>query len=358
MEKNKKKAEMSSTMLVSVILLVISFGILILVISKLNFNTQSEYETCHLSVVERGSLLDVFNLKEAAPLSCRTKKICVRGDELIDKEKCGEFENVKSVDYANVKSNDQVEKLISEEMVTCWRMMGEGRISLYSDVSADYGIGDVSSNCVICSRIAFNEKTLEKKGVGLKDINVLNYMITHKIPGQNMSYYSYLSGDSPVKISVKDNLIIPIKNETGGIENINVDLKNIRTEEGSEADEVAILYMQISTPTKMGALKNVGWTALGVGTATFVGGGPLAWIAKKALSVCKTGYGALACAGIATIAISYQQINAELNRGVVAGYCGDVAVGENARNGCSVVRTVKYDVQDIKKYCSVIESIP
>jgi cystathionine beta-lyase len=38
--------------------------------------------------------------------------------------------------------------------------------------------------------------------------------------------------------------------------------------------------------------------------------------------------------------------------------CGDVSVGKDARDGCSVVRTVNYNVKDLSQYCSIIESIP
>jgi len=45
-----------------------------------------------------------------------------------------------------------------------------------------------------------------------------------------------------------------------------------------------------------------------------------------------------------------------INQYITAGYCGDVSYGDNAREGCSVVRLVDYNITEIKKYCAVIES--
>ena len=61
-------------------------------------------------------------------------------------------------------------------------------------------------------------------------------------------------------------------------------------------------------------------------------------------------------AGLAIVAAAAQQINIIHQRGVTAGYCGDVTVGSEAREGCSSVRLVDYDLEQIKTYCSVIES--
>ena len=54
----------------------------------------------------------------------------------------------------------------------------------------------------------------------------------------------------------------------------------------------------------------------------------------------------------------YQYYSVSANKAVSASYCGDVMNGDSAREGCSVVRTINYNLEDISKYCSSIESIP
>ena len=49
--------------------------------------------------------------------------------------------------------------------------------------------------------------------------------------------------------------------------------------------------------------------------------------------------------------------NVAYNRAISAGYCGDFEVGSEARNGCSSVRTINYNPEDLSKYCSIVESI-
>jgi len=62
--------------------------------------------------------------------------------------------------------------------------------------------------------------------------------------------------------------------------------------------------------------------------------------------------------GIATIITGiYQAVNIPIQRSVAAGYCGDVKFGSESGEGCSVVRTMNYDVEDLKQYCSVIEGL-
>jgi len=54
----------------------------------------------------------------------------------------------------------------------------------------------------------------------------------------------------------------------------------------------------------------------------------------------------------------YEQLNTLNNRAITAGYCGDISVGREARDGCSIVRMIDYDKEDLSKYCHIVESIP
>ena len=319
---------------------------------------------CHNSVVLRGSAATVLpeGGQSYVPLNCKTEKICIRGKKLFEKGKCEEFENLKDVRYIDVSSVKEIEKVIADEIIECWNMMGKGKLSLFSDFWVSQGLGQAYSTCMICSRIAFDEETLAEKGINPSKRDVLGYMKSHYIPNGNISYYEYLGGKSSV--SVKDNIQLEIEKD-GKKEKVDIDLREIKSQDTSEntlsdEEEIAVLFMQISAPSSIESLYNIEQSIFGVtGTTYFFGGVPLAIAGiKKVISSCASPVGAVICGSLAFIAITAQQVTTIYNQGVAAGYCGDVVAKDQARRGCSVVRTLKYDADEIKNYCSVIESIP
>ena len=169
--KTNKKANISTTVLITVIFLITSFVIILLAYGSVDFGGLSDKEICHESVLLRGTLPGL-GIREISPLQCKTEKICIRGDKFFGKGNCNEdFGELKEVKYTNADSLEDVEKTIADNVVDCWSMMGKGEISLYSEGWASFGFGGVTSNCVICSRIAFDTKTLEEKG--FKNLEVI-----------------------------------------------------------------------------------------------------------------------------------------------------------------------------------------
>ncbi len=356
MKKENKKGSLTATQLVTIILLVIGFAILLFVFYQINWTGQIDKQICHESVILRAT--SPLATQGLVPLKCRTSKICVSSGIIGGKCK-KEFENAKGITKVKVKEVEQIEKLVTQEIIDCWTMMGEGKVSLFSQYWAErFGVGGVYSTCVICSRVAFDEKL----DLNLDEMNVLDYMVRHRIPDGEVSYYEYLTSEGG-KMSVGDSLTItdidkdeegnPIVEEEGDLETIN--FKELEDPFESK-DEMAILFMQISAPEHGDSILNIGKAVLGVGIGSFVGP---SWVRKGVVKVAKAiGLkGGLITLGVAVVAAGAQQINVAHSRGVTAGYCGDVSVGKDARNGCSVVRTVKYNAEEIDKYCSVLENI-
>jgi hypothetical protein len=356
-----KKGSIAANQLVIIILLITGFAIVILVFSQINWTGQIDREVCHQSVILRATIPSAG--QTLVPLKCKTSKLCVTSG--IIGGKCEEdFQNAKGITKNKVSEVKQVEKLISKEIVDCWTMMGEGKVSLFSQYWANtFGVGSVYPTCVICSRIAFDEKL----DLDLDNINVLKYMREHKIPNGNISYYAYLTeegGQFSVDIDSlevknieegksKEGEVIPVVDEE---DSTIIDSSQLEFENPKESkEEMAILFMQISAPGQIDALLNLGKGVLGIGAAGAYFAGP-SLVAKgiKAVGV----KGGLITLAIAAVGAGIQQLNVVYNRGVTAGYCGDISVGEEARNGCSVVRAVNYNLEEIQSYCSVIESIP
>jgi len=355
-----KKGSITANQLVIIILLITGFAIVLLVFSQISWTGQIDKEVCHQSVILRATIPSAG--QALVPLKCKTSKLCVTSGFIGGK--CEEdFQNAKGITKNKVSEVKQVEKLISQEIVDCWTMMGEGKVSLFSQYWADtFGVGSVYPTCVICSRIAFDEKL----DLDLDNINVLKYMREHKIPNGNISYYAYLAEEGQFSVDIDslevknigeekvDGNEIPIIDEGS----TTIDSSNLNDWEDPLKEpkgEMAILFMQISAPNHGDSILNIGKGILGMGIVGGTFAGPsLAIKGIKAVGV----KGGLITLAVAAVGAGIQQLNVAYNRGVTAGYCGDISVGEEARNGCSVVRAVNYNLEEIQSYCSVIESIP
>lgn len=352
----KDKRGIAIAMIVTIILVIIGFVILLYFYSSLDLTSNIDKEVCHQSVVYRASLPEFAGVKEYVPLKCRTTKICITPGG-----SCDEFRGISGVVNAKVRDQEDVEQIIAKEIIDCWLTMGEGKLSLFNDwLARTYGFGTVSSSCVICSRIAFDEEGLEKEGIDLNKIDVLNYMITHKMPGKDTSYYIYLTGNRG-KMSLRDNRIDNVKiefpetleSETGeNQEEVSLFFEEMGEGTKEKAEELSVMFMQVYSPDYWDVFQNDLITLLGGSIGGFVLGGKYAGKAMTAAVKSPGIWVLLAVVGI------YQYNSISNNQAVTAGYCGDISVSGEAKKGCSVVRTVNYNEDDLSKYCSIIESIP
>jgi len=325
-----KKGELLTSQIIGFILLAVAFIIVLWVYSSIAFPSQIDSTTCHESVIFRATLNSVTggSVGKLTPLQCKTRKICLGGD-------CGEFEgakNVLNIKTKEIKDEKDIEKVVAQEMVNCWTMMGEGKASVFSpELYEKFQLSDVKSACVICSRIAISEKVDED----IKNkANPMDYMFKHKVPGLETSYYEFFSGDSS-GATVQDEIM---KEEA----------------EGESASEVAIIFMQAETGDKGWALakQNV-IGAFGIGFASKQVG--ISFFARKAaVAIGGTGTAVAAIFGAGAIA-GIQTYNVYNNEQIIAGYCGDISLGE--KKGCSVVRAIPYDVENLREYCGYIDSI-
>ena len=324
-----KKGELMTSQIIGFILLVVSFVIVLWVYSSIAFPDQIDRTTCHESVVLRATLGAVTPLKlgsKFTPLQCKTEKICLGGD-------CREFEGAKNV--LNIKAKEiedkrDIEKEIVQSMVNCWTMMGEGKVAVFTPtIPVQYAISSVKSTCVICSRIAVSENIPNE----IKDeADPMDYMIKHRVPGKNISYYEFFSGDSS-GATVDNELLKKDKN----IDN--------------EVPEVAVVFMQaiVGDDTFDGMLKKDLTAILAGGAGISQIGG--AFVLSKVVTFA-SGIPVAILAGAGAITQTYYVYH---NREIILGYCGDIALGE--KEGCSVVRVIPYDVENLKQYCGRLESI-
>jgi len=337
-----------ANLIVALIVLLAGFAVLMWFFLGFLWGQNIDKETCHQSVILRGTSPSMT--QNYVPLKCKTQKYCVtKGGNCEDSFGEGEkFAKVK------VRNSEDIEQFLAREMVDCWNMMGQGKISLFASYwTSNYGIGTVYPTCVICDRVAF-DKSLKQENL-LENVNLWNYMGTHKVSGKEISYLEYFGGSVSAKDTNFD--ISGLGTDDKGNVKLTTTTEKIAltAEQGTtqeKYEDLDLLFMQISAPSSSGVIKNT----LKDAGLTFGAGAVLApkFISAAGGAVRAAGWWTLV--GVA-LAGGYQQYSVYANRGITASYCGDVSVGSEARDGCSVVRTVNHEASDIEQYCQVVESI-
>lgn len=397
MKLKNKKGDLTTSQIILIISLLMGFTIVGYFVYHIFVQDTIDRETCHDSVVIRATLPS--GTEGFMPLKCKTQKYCITSG-LIGGNCEDTYGNEKGVRVTKVKvtNKEQIEKFIAQENIECWNMMGEGQLSLFSQGSAQYfGLGKIYPSCVVCSRIAFDFKNLEKIGItedNLRDIDYVTYMSTHKMPGKDISYMDYFigKGAAPADMTkqnintLSDNIqefTSEMQNQLGGnpsnrdleevaeLKQLNdVIKKNIDGSASSDdkvelvsdssnskpEKQIGIIFMQISAPGHLDSLKNLGNAFLGIGgtAATFA---PTTTLKLGINAVKLIAKNPIVAAVSAVVIIGTQQALVAWNRGIAQGYCGDIAFSSDARSGCSVVRTINYNQQGVSEFCSAIESI-
>jgi len=187
----EKRGAISAKVLISIIILVISFSVILYVYWQFNWTGSIDKETCHQSVVTRSSLkLGPFKPGTSiVKLKCRTEKICfsLPGED----DDCGMYSQIDSpiteVTLSSKKEDaeDQVKDAIANVMYDCQWMLGAGKLDFMPH-------GWTSNNyCLICSRFAFSE---EAKAL-VEDIpygDLYQYLDEEKETPTGQNYLSYI----------------------------------------------------------------------------------------------------------------------------------------------------------------------
>ncbi len=197
----KKKAEIGTSMIIGLILVVATIVILGLAFYQLNMGGEEiDREACRTSAIFRSTLPEIGTgqLKEMISLNCKTKKICVTTNKIKKGECENEFGTTEGkyssyrVDSDKTKAEQQIKMLLAREMAECWEMLGRGNLVIFKRTFESENIGSVG---VICSRVHFDETiTGNKKGqLDLKELGGMNqYLLTHKVPNNDISYWDFL----------------------------------------------------------------------------------------------------------------------------------------------------------------------
>ncbi len=336
---NKKAAGLVQATIISLIILVVGAAVILIFLHYFPFTQIVDKEACHNSVILRSQKLGEM----LVPLKCKTQYITI-----------------------DTSDEEKIKRIIADAMYDCWWMLGEGRYDFFPEKeSVNFGLHKLESSCVICSVIKFSDK-VKKENL---NINIVEYLNNHIIPGKNITYVQYFSNSNET--------IRP------------ADLKLAPTI--STSKDYAIVFMGVKSPELWEpVVKDLGilvggaflfgassGAATGSLTKGIVGGfrgvgkliqflKPIKTISTQGIMITETGariplaettmtvaskagITALVALGITMIAQTGVTI---WNQQIAATYC------DGSKKGCFSLILTPLEASNITKYCTSIESIP
>ena len=148
----EKRAEMTNEQIIYLVLAIVGFAILLIVYLYFGWESLTDKEICHKSIVERSS----FNLgplevaKAVIPLNCKTEKICLKKGT----KDCKEVVKGTEIDISGktaAEKNEKVLDALSDALYDCHTMLGEGKLDFMPHE------GGAKRSCLICAMIFLND---------------------------------------------------------------------------------------------------------------------------------------------------------------------------------------------------------
>ena len=344
-----KRGEITSEQLISLVLVAVGFIIVLAFFTQLGTKDYTSDQLCKFSVLSRATADEVkTGAGSFLPLQCTTNKICIVAGK---DGKCPQFAGEKDVSYVYLPSfadgkdasftqaANEISRVNAETLYNCWNNMGQGKLDLFNSVPASVGFapGD-KSTCVICTRVVLADDVIDEV---IERVNVQQYMKSNTVPGTDKTYLQALSGDDSTNTYSK-------------IEDSNIQTDKTKNIVWSEENgrELAFVFMQF----KSSSISEVLQTQLQIGTSATVGSFALAPV-KLARFVLTKG-SLVYTAVIASAVVGAGALGAYIRQQTAIGYCGEFTTKSSAKQGCSLVQTVNYNVEDIKALCGSLQSNP
>lgn len=172
-----KKAEISTSTIVSLILLLVAVGIILYVVfGTFNWKGTIDKEACHESVVYRSLRLKMVEGADVFPLKCSTEKICFT----MSGEDCKELTSTKKSPVRRVrlskdseKAKEEIKNVLSESMADCHWMLGEGELNFMGHDILPPNLKNFNKITygLICTWFGFDDEAEKKiKSIGYGEI--------------------------------------------------------------------------------------------------------------------------------------------------------------------------------------------
>lgn len=250
-----KKGELTTTQIVGLVVLILSFVIILFLIFQLNLGETTKKEVCRDSVILKGrSLLPTG----ATPLNCRTEYVC------FSKTKSCDVEGYERV--IQVGSKNGFYRAIADQMADCWWMFGEGKINY---VGNDW-LSEI--HCSLCSTVYFDSSIKDffegKDTFSQKEL--YDFITTQKMSEKSLEYDEYLYG---INFSKGSNLIDYFKPEGTSMDFMTVNLsKPSLIMMGIKSDTSTWTYVGAGVGVALATVLTGGLALYGLGLASGVAG--------------------------------------------------------------------------------------
>ena len=176
-----KKGELTTTQIVMMIVLIVSFIVVLYFILRLNLGSTTNSEVCHNSVELMAKGTKYFGNS----LQCKTDYVCITGG--------GKCPNMNPTVTVNVDASDktQVMKAIADQLANCWYTFGGFQTYYLGDAFQGQGL------CAVCDIVGFDNKI---PSVSYKDF--FDYLQNTQ-KSNSQTYLQYLYGFSSVQDFIK-----------------------------------------------------------------------------------------------------------------------------------------------------------
>jgi hypothetical protein len=170
-----KRGELTTTQIILLVVLIVSFAVLIYFYTQLQLGGTSEKQICHNSIVLKNKAGGL-----GGAIDCKTTYMCISGG--------GECASSRQKISVNAEDNSEIFKQMAVLMSDCWWMFGEGSI--------DYSNWDTfdKNHCAICSKIKFDLSIQERYPEGVDFEQFYNYLGLENLLGKEEKYLTYLYG--------------------------------------------------------------------------------------------------------------------------------------------------------------------
>lgn len=257
--KMNKNGELSSSQLVTIIILIVSFAVILIFFYMFNFKGEVSKESCRNSVQMRGTALS----KSVVQLQCETKDVCFSKTNNCDSAKKG-TEIIKIVDKPALLNE------LGNLMYDCWWQYGEGKVDYRAA-----GIGDSESYCGMCNVVKFDSSIRNSPGLNSVSLSELYISLQNRqVPNKDMNYLQYLYGLNDIS-SVRDSLkAISTEHNI----QIDIDSQQLDFTQGNLALITSLTKSGWALPAIGGAAGGAAGTAIGYFASVAAFGGPVGWV--------------------------------------------------------------------------------
>lgn len=306
----KDKRGLEKTVIVTSIIVIISFIIILGAVGKLGgFLPETlDREICRNSVFAKAAVEERQGIKELFDLSpslkCKTEYLCLHQGG-----KCPET----GFDKKEVRDEEHLTKEIADSMFWCWWQLGEGKADFMEKPLS--GIGATKSSCVICSVIKFDEFTKDK------ELKLIDYLGNETGPFGNKTYMDYFTDNQYAKLKPR------------------LKASNLVTDK-----DYAILFVGLKGGDVKSSLDKTGIGVSSVGVFSLATGA--------------VGINLINPKTLLTAIFSYEIFD-------ILGFGSDIWNAHIAtircdgeKEGCFTMMLVPYNAQEIAIACNTIESIP